>query len=173
MKKLALLLSFIFLLSCQQQDINETAKLKLSLPDFQSNDVLTGISYNKKSFINPTSKASYIHFWATWCGPCEAEFPEFIRYAKKLEKFPIHFITIAVNDKPEAIKKYLKKYGELPKNMIILMDPDNMSQKFGTNKLPETYLLGGSGQYFTKFIGPQSWSSPFYSEQVKKNLLKN
>jgi cytochrome c biogenesis protein CcmG, thiol:disulfide interchange protein DsbE len=173
MKLLCPLFILIFLASCQQSELEKKRKLSLKLPEFESKDVLSEKSYNRKSFVNSSTKAIFVHFWATWCGPCEAEFPEFIRFAKKWETKPVQFIAFAVNDKVLAIKKYLKKFGPLPKNMTILLDPDQLSLKFGTVKLPETYLMNSKGNYDSKYIGPQNWGADYYSQQIEKLILKN
>lgn len=173
MKLLCLHLLLLCMAACQQNPSETKRKLSLKLPEFQSTDVLSGAPYSKKSFVNGVTKAVFIHFWATWCGPCEAEFPEFIRFAKKWENKPVQFIAFAVNDKEMAIKKYLKKFGPLPKNMAILLDPDQLSLKFGTIKLPETFLMDGQGNYDSKYIGPQNWGADYYSQQIEQLLLKN
>ena len=173
MKLLCTLIVLICFSSCQQDALQKQRKLSLKLPVFQSKDIMNGMNYTRNSFVNGTTKATFVHFWATWCAPCEAEFPEFIRFAKKWENKQVQFIAFAVNDKPMAIKKFLKKFGPLPKNLAILLEPDKLSQQFGTIKLPETFLMNGQGNYFTKYIGPQNWESQYYSQQIEKNFLKN
>ncbi|MBT7609993.1 MAG: TlpA family protein disulfide reductase [Bacteriovoracaceae bacterium] len=174
MKSICFFIFLIFICSCQQRNQKKINKsLNLSLPDFTANDILSNLTYNRKSFVNNQSKGLYLHFWATWCGPCELEFPAFIKYAKKFENRNLHFVTMAVNDRPKAIKKFLRKFGKLPKNMIILMEPNELSLRFGTSKLPETFLLDRNGAYFAKFIGPQNWGSQYYTEQLENNFLKD
>jgi cytochrome c biogenesis protein CcmG, thiol:disulfide interchange protein DsbE len=175
MKILCLIYLLFNLSACQENNQKEQERLKnlnLKLPQFSAIDVLSNLPYTKNSFVNPKSKGIYLHFWATWCGPCELEFPEFIKHARKFENKNLHFITIAVNDKPEAIKKYLKKYGKLPSNMTVFLDPDQLSLKFGTTKLPETFLLDKKGKFYTKFIGPQNWTSNYFSQQLENFFLK-
>jgi cytochrome c biogenesis protein CcmG, thiol:disulfide interchange protein DsbE len=174
MKLKFLLLTFIIICSCKQAEngkLSKNTELNLTLPSFKTRDLLTNRSYTKESFINKQSNGVYLHFWATWCGPCELEFPAFISHAKKFENRNLHFVTMAVNDKPNAIKKFLKKFGPLPKNMTVLMEPNELSVKLGTSKLPETFLLDRNGKFYTKFIGPQNWSSKYYTDQLEKNFL--
>ena len=52
-----------------------------------------------------------IHYWGTWCGPCEAELPELLAFMKRFEGRPeVKFLLVAVNDEVPKIKKHLKKY---------------------------------------------------------------
>ena len=67
------------------------------------------------------SSSSVFHLWATWCGPCEAEFPDFLRYAESFKNKPVLFTLVAVKDEAQKIKKWVKKYGPLPSNAKILL----------------------------------------------------
>ena len=113
------------------------------------------------------SKAAMIHFWGTWCGPCEAELPEFINFMKKNESKGLKAILLAVQDDDKAIKKYLKRYGTLPSNIEVVHDKKgDLMLSFGTVKVPETYLFGNNGKNLNKFIGPQTWNSAAIQNRV-------
>ena len=120
-------------------------------------------------------KFAMVHFWATWCAPCEAELPEFIKLAKKFDQ--IGFALIAVNDDEKKIDKFFKRFGELPSNIYLAHDEEGtVSARFGTIKLPETYLFARkSRRHVNKYIGPQEWGKKsvevrlkFYLESVEK-----
>ena len=51
-------------------------------------------------------KKNFVHFWATWCAPCEKELPDLLKFALNENK-TITFLFISVND--EAIR-YRKVY---------------------------------------------------------------
>ena len=65
-----------------------------TLPSFVLPD-LNGNLIDSKSF-NKNGKPFYMHLWATWCGPCEAEFGEMLKYAnsKKDKNVLFYFIKI-------------------------------------------------------------------------------
>lgn len=100
----------------------------------------------------------FIHFWATWCGPCETEFPELIKLTELIKtKKNVKFLFIAVNDDVKKVKKFLKKFKN-QSNFVILVDNEFIHQNyFGTFKLPETYLFGPDMALIKKYIGPQQW----------------
>lgn len=101
----------------------------------------------------------FIHFWATWCGPCETEFPELIKLTEMMkDKKNVKFLFITVNDKVKEVKKFLKKFKN-KSNFVILVDNEFIHQNyFGTFKLPETYLFGPDTSLIKKYVGPQKWS---------------
>ncbi len=122
---------------------------------------------DKNIFNGSGVNAILIHFWGTWCGPCEAELPEFIDFANKLKSSGVKAILLAVKDDDKKIKKFMKRFGELPDNIILAHDKVGSSMlKFGTVKVPETYLFAKDGKNLNKFIGAQDWKHPSYLKRV-------
>ena len=114
--------------------------------------------FDQKSIFDGKSKI-IVHFWATWCGPCELEFPELVELTAKLKGDPsIKFVFVAVNDELKKIQKFLKKFN-LEANTIVLKDDNNGFKSFGTYKLPETYIFGADGKVIKKYSGQQAWAS--------------
>ena len=50
-----------------------------------------------------------VNKWASWCGPCRAEFPHFQRQALKRGR-KVAFIGVDGNDNDAAAKRFLKRY---------------------------------------------------------------
>jgi peroxiredoxin len=65
----------------------------------------------KKLAKNGTSKVRLINVWATWCGPCVAEFPHLVSLSRRMQNRDFELITISVDDsKDEAkVKKFLEE----------------------------------------------------------------
>ena len=56
---------------------------------------------------NDTEKLRLINVWATWCGPCVQEYPDFIEMQRMYGERSFEFISISA-DKPEQKGKALK-----------------------------------------------------------------
>jgi peroxiredoxin len=56
---------------------------------------------------NDTDKLLVINLWATWCGPCVAELPEFVTMYRMYRKRPFQMVTISI-DEPEQKDAALK-----------------------------------------------------------------
>lgn len=103
-------------------------------------------------------KAIYVHFWGTWCAPCEAEFPSLIKFTKALENDNVVFLLVAENDEEMKVRKFLKeKAPELPSNVQVVLDNGQLLPEFGTVKVPETYLFNGKGVALKKYVGSFDW----------------
>ena len=114
------------------------------------------------NFSNLKGKNVIVHFWATWCAPCEREFPELLKLFSKYngQKDNI-LILVAVKDEYKKISKFLEKFSNQLKGSIVLVDRSDISQKyFGTYKLPETFLFDKNAQFVRKFSGAQDWNDP-------------
>jgi len=109
----------------------------------------------------------FVHFWATWCAPCEAELPSFINFVRENSNKGVRALLVGVQDEEEKMKKYLKRYGDLSDAFVILNDLKGESMaKFGTVKLPETYLFSSDGKNLNKYVGPQDWSLSRYKKRL-------
>ncbi len=97
-----------------------------------------------------------LHFFASWCGACEVEFP---RIRKVL--IDEHAILISI-DRPQDAEKaeaMLKRFGleKLPSLLLDAPEPDPVAQAVGEPKwdgtLPATFVFDGSGKLVKSFIG--------------------
>ncbi len=108
-----------------------------------------------------------VHFWGTWCAPCEYELPHFLKFSKKLEDNKVKVVLLAVNDNNVKIKKFLKRFGSLPKNVTIVHDERGETMPmFGVVKVPETFIFSSSGKTLSKLVGPQDWDKEYYLSRV-------
>jgi cytochrome c biogenesis protein CcmG, thiol:disulfide interchange protein DsbE len=106
-----------------------------------------------------------IHFWGTWCGPCERELPELLDLIKRYSERPgVHFFLVAVNDEVLKINKHLKTLKDAQNPQIHwLLDNESIHREvFGTTRVPETYVFSSDKAMFRKFVGPQDWTKPQY-----------
>ena len=75
-------------------------------PDFELRDV-NGVSHSMSEW---DGKIVFLNFWATWCGPCLAEIPGFIKLQEKYKEQGLQFVGIAMHSADE-IKGYISKVG--------------------------------------------------------------
>jgi len=150
--------------------LESAGKLVLQeLPDINLADIEGKTNFTKKNLIDKDTRGLVVHFWGTWCAPCEAELPGFIQLADRLQVLGVKFLLIAVNDDVKKIKKFMKRFKNLPENVYLANDPSGDSMPvFGTAKVPETYLFARDGKHLNKFVGPQEWEMASYFDRIRR-----
>lgn len=93
-------------------------------------------------------KPRLLNIFASWCIPCQAEAPQL----DMLAKAGVEIDAIAVRDKPEDVRTFLKQYGN--PYARIGTDPEmHMQVLLGSTGVPETYVIGGDGTIIYQHIG--------------------
>jgi cytochrome c biogenesis protein CcmG/thiol:disulfide interchange protein DsbE len=115
-----------------------------------------------------------IHFWGTWCAPCEAEFPELIKFAKKFEKNPkIGFLFVAVDDELAKVKKFMNRFYKTYPKAKVLIDNDKLYKtSFGTTRVPETFVFNKYKKTKRKFSGAVDWQNDYFFS-LFNDFIKN
>jgi peroxiredoxin len=129
---------------------------KEGVPDFE----LAQMDGKKLRLSDYRGKIVILNFWASWCNPCVEEFPSMM---KLIEEFKGEVVIVAVSSeesKPD-IETFMKAF-QLPKpNFNVVWDPDKaVMQKYGVEKVPESFLVGRDGKLIRKVMGIENWNTP-------------
>lgn len=98
-----------------------------------------------------------VHFWASWCGPCREEFPSLLKAREKLPAH-IHIIAISGDEDPQQAQNFVKQFDSTGTKMIYLIDQKGLALKaFGTQKIPETYIIDKDRSLIKKIAKAMDW----------------
>ncbi|MCB9078296.1 MAG: TlpA family protein disulfide reductase [Anaerolineaceae bacterium] len=112
-----------------------------------------------------------LNFWATWCGPCRSEFPEFQQAAvDNADRMVIIGINNTSADNPNAIPDFMKEFGI---TFPILLDTDREAiDAYNVLGLPTTIFIDDQGVVNEVFTGPlnKAYIESKISELIKSDL---
>ncbi len=109
-----------------------------------------------------------LHFWATWCKPCEEEMPALDRLRRSLDSERFALLTVSVDEDRSQVESYRDRLGlSLP----ILLDPSHeVSHAYQTYRYPESFLLDREGRVVARFVGPRDWDAEIYVDRIRELL---
>ncbi len=121
-------------------------------PDAQIED----LHGNMVKLSNYRGSVVMINFWATWCGPCKAEIPDFIDLQDKYGDDGLEIVGISL-DKPgkeNAVRAFVKAKGI---NYDVLFGDGAVTDAYGgVRSIPTTFLIDREGQIKAKHVGLRS-----------------
>jgi peroxiredoxin len=111
-----------------------------------------------------------LNFWASWCPPCVEELPSMNEFAREFASQGVVVLGISIDKNPALYKRFLAQ-----RNVAYdtARDPEaEISQRYGTFQIPETYIIGRDGKVLEKTADAFNWMDPQFIERVKF-MVKN
>jgi cytochrome c biogenesis protein CcmG/thiol:disulfide interchange protein DsbE len=97
----------------------------------------------RQSLAQLRGKVVVLNFWASWCGPCENEAPMLERAQQRLVSSGGTVLGVTYKDDADASRDFVKKYKLTYPSLRD--DRLDLAPKYGTTKLPETFVLDKDG----------------------------
>ena len=122
-------------------------------------------------------KVVLINFWATWCGPCRMEIPEFNELQKSYHEKGLEILGISVSDNKKQLKNFAKSFAvDYPLLYGSARDINKIMRDYGgVYAVPSSFLVGKGGsivwsypEAILKNYDPQTFSTLVY--EIEKEL---
>ena len=96
-------------------------------------------------------KVIILNFWATWCPPCRAEMPDFMKLHSAFKDKGVTFLGISLDTGLGPVKRYVRTEKV---NYPILMGNSGMVADYGGfSAIPQTFIIDAEGRINKQFMG--------------------
>ena len=143
----------LLLASCSRPSSSPTGDLKSqserkAAPNFSLKDA----DGNAVNLADYRGKVVLVNFWATWCGPCEAEIPWFIEFEKKYKDQGFAVLGVSMDDDGwKSVRPYIASHKI---NYRIMIGSPLVSDQFGDiESLPTSFVLDREGRIASNHVG--------------------
>jgi peroxiredoxin len=164
----------------QKEALNKVLGDINKAPDF----TLTAMNDSIYTLSKLEGKVVLINFWATWCGPCRMEIPEFNEMHKSYHERGLEILGISVSDNKKQLKNFAKSFAV---NYPLLYGGAREMNKImkdygGVYAVPSSFLVGKNGNIVWSYPGailknydPQTFATLLYEieKELKKGEIEN
>lgn len=139
-----------------------------SAPPYEMLNLGENLPYTSHDMIG---KVVLLNFWATWCGPCVSEMPEYEALWKRYKddpRFRFAAVNCEVDKNADAVKQFAKEHNW---SFPVYTDLQGISQQlFGVEYFPTTILIDRNTIVRFYHIGMPEGGLATVEEKVKEAL---
>lgn len=102
--------------------------------------------------VGPGEQLTLLNLWATWCGPCQEEFPELEQLHRDYQGKGLRILAVSVDLGNDAnVREFAEEHGA---TFTIGRDGEGRMQRlYQTVGLPETFLIAPDGTLIWRHFG--------------------
>jgi len=145
--------------------VDETGVLPERLLDHE----LKGVDKGSFKLSDFTGKVIVINLWASWCGPCRAEIPDYEKVRKEFAGKPVEFIGLTTED-PRVAEDKVKRFVHDFNFGFRLGWADRETAQMlmsGKRVIPQTLVLNSEGHIVSHW---QGYSRAESRDRLKKTI---
>jgi peroxiredoxin len=145
--------------------VNTTVDSSLIAPNF----ALPRMNGEQFQLAKHKGKVIILNFFATWCGPCIAELPDFIALHNAFSSKEVMIIGVSYDVKGwDVVRPFVKKH-EI--NYPVILDKERtLQEKYYTTALPNTFIINQQGELAHMIFSPtnEKLLKPLITELISK-----
>ena len=160
-------------------NLSQTEKIKKVLQDIDKAPDFTLMALDDSTYTlsQMAGKVVLVNFWATWCGPCRMEIPEFNDLQNTYHDKGLEILGISVSDNKNQLKNFVKSFAvDYPILYGSAKDMNKIMRDYGgVYAVPSSFLIGQNGSIIWSYPGailknydPQTFANLVY--KIEKEL---
>jgi len=113
---------------------------------------LPSVDGGRVSLASLKGKVVVLDMWATWCGPCIAEMPDYAEFARKNQPRGVEVVGIVfASGEPQEVADFVREHRISYRQ---LLGPDELLDSYGANSgFPTTFVIDAQGIIKLKLLG--------------------
>ena len=119
-----------------------------------------------------SGKVIVVNVWATWCGPCRREVPDYEKVRKEFVGREVEFIALTTED-PIAARERVQKFAREFNFGFLIGWADRETARIlmnGRNAIPQTLVIGSDGRIVNHWTGYGSQSRERLRQTIDRAL---
>ncbi len=99
-----------------------------------------------------------LHFWASWCAPCQSEIPQIARLEARIHDDALALLAVSLDKSPAEAQRFLVSLGVT--SLPLASDPHGTSAAaLGARGLPTSIFVDPGGREIGRLEGSGEWLS--------------
>jgi len=137
-----------------------------SAPALVLKDLEGTTTYNIK---NAKGHWVFVHFWASWCGPCRREMPTIQAIYPKFKPSALEIVLVNTAESEDVVFTFM---GDVAPELNPLLDLDGaVTERWQPRGLPATFFVDPNGKLRYLALGGRPWDKPEYLDFLQQ-LIK-
>jgi len=135
------------------------AKLPAPAPDFEGHTM----AGKTLSLSELKGQVVLLDFWASWCKPCQKEFPFLVKLSKQYRKKGLRVVAVNLDEDAAKMKKFLGRLHLLIPFPVVSDPKGKIARLYKVDRMPTTALIGRDGKMHFRHGG--------FKDSFKKEYL--
>jgi len=124
-----------------------------SLPDEAPDFAVKTLDGERLDLEHFDGQTVVLNFWASWCGPCRHEIPDFSRFATDHPKIAVLGVAVDSGD-TKQVRRAAKKFGI---TYPVAQANASLLESYDVSVLPTTVIIRDDGSIGTAHVGAMSY----------------
>ena len=108
----------------------------------------------------------FVHFWATWCGPCRREMPTIQAIFPEFDPQELEIVLVNTAETEDTVFGFL---ASVAPDITPLMDEDGLvTERWQPRGLPASFFVDPEGKLRYLALGGRPWDTPAYLDFIKQ-----